>query len=334
MPDLVTVEHDGFTVTSNTRSADEMTAGLTSGDEAQAVADADKADEQAARRGDATPDPSEAGRTLNKAKRDKIQERIDKSVAAQRNAERERDTERQARTAAERRAADLESRLTQPSAAPTQVVQQIENATSQAQSDAVEALPSLDQYDTIEAWQADVAAMIRKQTLEDFRAEQRAEKAHQVESQRMSAVQARIADFKSQHDDYESLVQSVQVPNDAPSHNALFAHLQFSEMGPQLAYYLAQHEDELQRIYSLPPGFAVAALGKLEGKLESQSVTKSKPAPSTAQAPTLVVSNAKPPIKPLGSSPVVADDAPDDMPFGAEYVRQMNARDRQARRSR
>ena len=332
MSELVTVEHDGFTVTSNTRTADEMSAGLQAGDDAHGIAPADDAD--TGDESDAPPkNASEAGRTLNKARRDKVQERIDKAVAAQRAAERERDTERQTRTAAERRAADLEARLTQPSAAPAAVVHQIEQATPAAQAEATAALPSLDKYETIEAWQADVAAMIRKQALEDFRAEQQQQTAQQAEAERMKGVRSRIDTFKAEHADYDTVVNSVQVPNTAPAHDALFAHLQFSEMGPQLAYYLAQHPDDLSRIYSLAPGFAVAALGKLEGKLEAQS-TSAPPALKTAQAPTLVVSNAKPPIKPLGASPVTPDDSPDDMPFSAEYVRQMNARDRQARKSR
>lgn len=330
MSESVTVDHGAFTVTSNNQTADDLSASLTAADDHYHTPNADSGDETESK---PKNDLSEAGRKLASGKRDKVQERIDKSVAAQRSAERERDAERQKVTSYEQRIQQLEARVSQvsqPSAAPAQTQQTIAQATPEAKADAIAELPSLDKYESIEAWQKDVAAQIRKQAMEDFRAEQRQSEYQRAESERLKAVQSRIETFKAEHSDYDSLVNNVIVPPNAPAHDVLFAHLQYSEMGPQLAYELAQNPDELHRIVSLPPGPAVAALGRLEAKIESRSTS----APTTAQTPKLVVSNAKPPIKPLGSSPSVADDAPDEIPFGPAYVQAMNARERQSRRTR
>lgn len=341
MSELVTVDHGQFQITSNSRTADEMSASLSAADEHFSVpgakkADADPGDEtddlggEAAKDTKPTSELSEAAKTLAKGKRDKVQERIDKAVAAQRNAERERDAEKQAREGLSQRLAQLEARLNQPSNASAQTQATIQDATPQEKASAAAALPALDKYNTIEEWQADVAAMIRKQALDDFRAEQAREREQAELTSKVKTAAQRIADFKNEHADYEEVTR-IELPQ-VPASAALTEYLRDSEMGPQLAYELGKNREELNRILSQPNQVTlVAALARLEGKLEARS---SAAASGSAPAPKLVVSNAKPPIKPLGASPVTADADPDDVPFSAAYVAEMNKRDRLARRTR
>lgn len=331
MSELVTVDHGAFQVTSNVRNAEDISAGLHAGDVAAGLTPADDADPGDETDAAATPEPakpskeaSEAGRKLAgeaKAKRDKVQERIDKAVAAQRAAERERDA--------------LKTQLSSRQYATPAVVQptgtaeqQIAQASSSEQKAAISALPALDKYDSIEAWQADVAAMIRKQALEDFRAEQSRDAEARAHEARLKTAQERIASFKEQHPDYDEVTQIDLPPSQASAD--IFAYLQGSDVGPQLAYELGKDRELLSRMLSQPDKFSLAAaLGKLEGRIESRSSAADR-----GSAPKLVISNAKPPIKPLGSSPVVADATPDDIPFGPEYIRLMNQRERQAKRTR
>jgi hypothetical protein len=93
-----------------------------------------------------------------------------------------------------------------------------------------------------------------------------------------------------------------------------------SPVGTELLRYLSAHQDESQRLSTLHPVEVYREMGKLEERLG---------AASEARGSAPVVSHAKPPIKPLGSSPHTpdADAVTDEMSFD-EHFRRMNATDR------
>lgn len=78
-----------------------------------------------------------------------------------------------------------------------------------------------------------------------------------------------------------------------------------SALGPQLLGYLWDHQDEAQRLATLPPDKAFGQMGRLEMRLEAASS-----AGSARQTP--VLSKASPPPKPVGSSPTVSDTGDDE----------------------
>lgn len=93
-----------------------------------------------------------------------------------------------------------------------------------------------------------------------------------------------------------------------------------SPVGTELLQYLSAHQDESQRLSTLHPVEVYREMGKLEERLGAASTTR-------GSAP--IVSHAKPPIKPLRSSPYTpaTDTVSDDMSFD-EHFRRMNASDR------
>jgi hypothetical protein len=97
-----------------------------------------------------------------------------------------------------------------------------------------------------------------------------------------------------------------------------------SPLGIELLQWLSAHPDESQRLSTLHPADTYREMGKLEGRLE---------AASSPRGPARVVSSAKAPIKPLGTSPPVSDpfEINDDLSMD-EHFRRMNAVDRQAGR--
>lgn len=88
-------------------------------------------------------------------------------------------------------------------------------------------------------------------------------------------------------------------------------------LGHVIAYALAKDAETYQRVVAAPSRVMfMAEMGKLITRVEGvPSGSPAKPAP---------LSKAKPPIQPLGSSPVASDQDPDDLPFGPQYVRTMN----------
>ena len=104
--------------------------------------------------------------------------------------------------------------------------------------------------------------------------------------QKVDAYNERKATFAVAHPDYDQTLQAVPIP--IPP--VLMETIRDSEMGPQVAYHLAQHLDELSTIVKLPPVEAIKRIAKLEDKLSTphpkppvSPVTRASAPPVTLQ---------------------------------------------------
>lgn len=133
----------------------------------------------------------------------------------------------------------------------------------------------------------------------------------------------REAKFIESHPDYlervNDLVQSHRW------HPAVLNAIADDEQGPAVAYYLADHPDEAQRLAVLTPVAAVREIGKLIGRLTVA------PVGSTAQT-VVSVSRAKPLIKPVSGTPMAPDHRPpdDSAPF-SQWMQYHNREERKQR---
>lgn len=122
----------------------------------------------------------------------------------------------------------------------------------------------------------------------------------------------RRTEFEKAHPDFEEVLDSspVIIPD------AGLQYVAESEIGPELAYFLAQpgNKETAERLSKLSPSRCIAELGKLEARLEDAAkVTPPKEAPAQ---PTRQVSRAPAPIQPLSgdaATPVQKD--PSQMSF-------------------
>jgi hypothetical protein len=180
-----------------------------------------------------------------------------------------------------------------------------------------------DYASAIEAW-GEASAEWREKERD---AKQRQTSDEQQWRETAAVAQKRIDAFKAEHPDYDEVLQGVELPN-GPTTFAIMRHLQHSELGPALAYEMGTQKDELDRIAGLSPELAIAALGKLEGKIEARlESAKSGPVQTTIKKP-------QPPIKPVGSSAVASDaeDTDDLSPQAVDrYIARQNAKERDAR---
>lgn len=267
---------------------------------------------------DEAPSPSpesEAGRTLAAAKRTKegrkqsIQREIDDLVRQRADTQRERD-----RIAAE--VADLERKKAALAApAPSKAAAPAADPDAEPQEDQFE---TYGQYVKAQArWEARQEI---KQARENYSKEAAArDKAEQARVQR-TRHDDRVEAFKATRPDFDDLMASADALGLQPSEPMIQAILE-SEIGPQMMVHLAEHPDEYRRITSLPrPLMAYREMSKLEARLE---------AASTGPAPVVSVSQAKPPLKPVGSAPSTGEktDATDDMDV-EEFIRVGNAAER------
>jgi hypothetical protein len=338
---------DGFTVTSNHETADGMKQALTSAKTtAQEIQPTpppptpkptpptppppptDGPSEPPAEVTDPTA-PATPGEQRRKAARDSVQARIDRAVAAQRDAERERDHwKTQALTPQQQR----EQQQAAPPPAPRQ----------HPGYDPRDPEPSLDQFggapDPVVAYvrelglwsgRQEVRANIRAQ---NHRAGQQAADAR--EQGRASSLAKKISDAVTDgdteripefldtiSDDVIQLQTFAQLaPGQRPTGRTAVAEYIVDADHPHLLMrHFTDHPEDLQRLSTLPPSVAFGQMGKLEQRLEAAHPAGPAPTP---------VSRARSPIKPVaGSQRIVSDSAPKDSDDLATFIKKGNALD-------
>ncbi len=160
--------------------------------------------------------------------------------------------------------------------------------------------PTIDKFQNIEDYVAAKAKWISRQEIREALEAQSQNSQHQQaereEAELNSSWQTRVEKALTDIPDFEDVVASSSVLMTPPMERAVLE----SEVGPQLAYWLAKNPGEAAKIAQMPATRAFVALGRLEEKLQ----TAPPPVPKPSAAPA--------PIQPAGSRANVAKN-PDDM---------------------
>lgn len=242
-------------------------------------------------------------------RRESATEAVSSAVGKQRAAERRAE-------AAEARIAEL-SRQPEPDPAPAPA------GSEWARFKAMPGVPTVDQFDAYEDYSMAMATFVS-----DVRDEER--QAQRQERDQQSRVQRYQASLDTAWTDRLTAARDknpnldAELNPDTPMSLPMQHLVKDSPLGIELLQWLSAHPDESQRLSTLHPADTYREMGKLEGRLE---------AASSPRGPARVVSSAKAPITPLGTSPPVSDpfEINDDLSMD-EHFRRMNAVDRQAGR--
>ena len=230
-----------------------------------------------------------------------------------------REAERRA-VAAESRVQELAQAVPQPAAAPPAPAQ-----ASWSRFKQMPGVPTVDQFSAYEDYSMALAEFVSDTQQREHDTHQR--EAHeqqqiaqeqQVQLNRWSQTLNDAREADPAFDESLNLDTPMSLP---------MQHLAMeSEQGIGILQWLSAHPDDAQRISTLHPAETYREMGKLEARLEAASSTQKS-------GPARVVSSAKAPIKPLGTSPPVDDPfaITDDLSMD-EHFRRMNAADRQAGR--
>jgi hypothetical protein len=100
--------------------------------------------------------------------------------------------------------------------------------------------------------------------------------------------------------------------------------IRYSDMPIELLSHFAQHPQELDRLSRLHPATALMEMGEVKARLKSAK---------DGSLSTEQVSNAKPPIRPVGGGRTSASKDSDDLPFGPEWIRAENKRERERKKT-
>jgi len=190
--------------------------------------------------------------------------------------------------------------------------------------------PTPDRFETYEQYVKAQAKWEARQEIQTaLAAQQRAwetQQAEQAEARRQQTWRDRLARVKAATPDWDARFKA-----ETPIDKRVIPYLTNQEDGPQLLLYLSEHPDLAQRLAGtettppLHPVDQIRELAKISARLEAAT---SGPAPGTP-----IASAAKPPIKPVGSSPQVTDqdDGSDDESV-EQHIARENARERKAGR--
>ena len=231
---------------------------------------------------------------------------------------------------AERRADAAESRVQELSApAPTPDPQPAPEPDPQpanwSRFKTMPGVPTVDQFQSYEDYSMALAEFVSdaKQT-EHTAAQQQAYEQQQIAQQQQVQLDrwSKTLDEARQQDPKFDETLNLDTPMSMPMQHLAME----SPQGIEILKWLSAHPDDAQRLSTLHPAETYREMGKLEARLEAASSTVSS-------GPARVVSSAKAPIKPLGTSPPVEDPfaITDDLSMD-EHFRRMNAADRQAGR--
>jgi hypothetical protein len=314
--DAATVTAGDITIDSNHENADQIALSFAEDSTAPAPSEQppteppDPAAPEAVEAQDADKSPKDADtmdpETVTKTRRHDPRAAVQSAIAKQRDAERR----------AEAAEARLDAVSTTP---PAPATPPADPPPDWMRYKAMASAPKADHFENYDDYTAALATFVTDARQHDYevRRQQYLQDRDRQESQASHTAQwqDRLAQARTDNPDLDTTLDP-DVPMSLPMQYLAME----SPVGIQLLQYLSAHPDDSQRLSTLHPAEVYREMGKLEERLS---------AASPSSGPARVISHAKPPIKPLGSSPHTPDatEVSDDLSFD-EHFKRMNAADR------
>jgi chromosome segregation ATPase len=267
-----------------------------------ARADSAEQDDQEAAAQDDQHDTDDREEKTGKKVNPKIERRFSELTKQREEARREAE-----RIRAEKDA--LEARLREYEAKQAPARQEPQNDAPKAD----DGKPTPDQYtdafeyaEALAQWSAEQALRARDKVEQE-------RKAAEQRNQTVKAWEKRVEAFRKNIDDYDEVVASSTVAVSDQVRDAILD----SDVGPQLAYYLAKNPDVAEDLRSRSVISALREIGKLEAKLSAESVVE-KPVAKPSRAPA--------PINPIRATRPVESFVDGDGEFNGTYAQYKEAR--------
>ena len=162
----------------------------------------------------------------------------------------------------------------------------------------------------------------RAQGIAQALAEREAAQAAQARGQ---TFEARLADGRKDHPDFDQVLTQADTLGLQVS-AVMREAITDSPHAADLVYYLATHPEECTQLAEESLTTPVAAATVMRRLLESHLAPRAAPSNGSGPAARAPVSTAKPPVTPVGSSPVVSDEPPGESASAAEHARYWNRR--------
>lgn len=159
--------------------------------------------------------------------------------------------------------------------------------------------PRLEQFQNFEDYIAARDSYLERKFEEKLTARERQEQ----EAKRKSRSEAIEREWQKRRDQMANEIpdyaERMEEASDMMLNDAAVEAIKESDIGPKIAYHLATHPEEAEKLFNLSPSATLRAIGRIEAKIEAQKTT---PAVSKAPKPTTPVSGG-------GSGPKSLADA-------------------------
>jgi hypothetical protein len=198
------------------------------------------------------PSLEEASDVEDKPKAKGVQKRIDELTSNWRTAERDRDYWRELAVKAQQ--------------APEKTVEPVSVPTP--------GKPTLEAYESYDAYVEALADWKYEQRAQAERARQEQEQRQQTEQERVRSFQQRAQSVRESHPDFDDVVSNPALPISQAMADAAYS----SEKGPEILYHLGTNPQLAEQLYRMSPVEAAMAIGRLEATL-------SRPARNKTNAP-------------------------------------------------
>ena len=150
-----------------------------------------------------------------------------------------------------------------------------------------------------EQFSEDQANYVADKKIADYEKKQADEKAAAVQAEAVARHASIAAKARAQFPDFDRVMESVKGTEADQAPQFVLNYIFESDLSAQMAYHLAKHPEEAQRIYKLKPIRGIAELGKLEDKLVTVEP------PKTVTPPVIERGGAPAPITPLNGEGTV-----------------------------
>src|SRR5215510_3165467 len=147
----------------------------------------------------------------------------------------------------------------------------------------------------------------------------------QTQKARQAQFEARLADGRKGIPDFDQRLTEADTLGLQVS-AVMREAIAESPHAADLVYYLATHPEECTQLALETETTPPAAASVMRRLLESHLAPRAAASNGAGTAVRAPVSTAKPPVTPVGSSPVVSDDPPGDTASAAEHARYWNRR--------
>lgn len=138
--------------------------------------------------------------------------------------------------------------------------------------------PSVEDYATYEDYVADLAKYHAAQQLSELKRQEQQAVEQARQQQEQAELQDRtmsvIAAGQAKYQDFDAAINGNLAPYLNP---ALHRELVMSDIGHEVAYYLAKHVDELQRVASLPERQLIREIARIESVVSKPAQPEAKP---------------------------------------------------------
>lgn len=173
-------------------------------------------------------------------------------------------------------------------------------------------VPKLEQFQNFDEYEAAKDAYYERKWEEKQAAREReAEDARRrSSSEKMDdAWRKRRDEAANQIPDY---AERMEEASDMMLNDATVEAIKESDIGPKIAYHLATHPEEAEKLFNLSHSATLRAIGRIEAKIEAEGSKKQ-------------ISGAPKPIKPLSGSGSGANSGPNDSQSTEEWLKARNA---------